>query len=233
MINLLRMLKRRADFAMLRRISRQVVQDRLTYLPVKKLQRLESAIRDTRAIPGDLLEFGVALGGSGIILAQDTQPGRRFHGFDVFAMIPPPTSDKDDAKSKARYEVIKSGQSEGIRGDRYYGYRPDLMSDVKAAFARHGSPVDGKLVILHKGFFEETWDDAAIDSIALAHIDCDWYDPVAFCLKVCADKLSDGGLILIDDYHDYGGCRAAVDEFLQHRPEFMMVPGLNPILRRK
>ena len=83
MINLLRMLKRRADFAMLRRISRQVVQDRLTYLPVKKLQRLERAIRDTRAIPGDLLEFGVALGGSGIILAQDTQPGRRFHGFDV------------------------------------------------------------------------------------------------------------------------------------------------------
>lgn len=231
--NLLRRIKHRLDFATLRPVTRQVVQNHLTYLPIEKLQRFERAIRDTRNVPGDLLEFGVALGGSSIILAHDTRPGRRFHGFDVFGMIPPPTSDKDDAKSKARYDVIKTGRSNGIGGEVYYGYRPDLFSDVKASFARHGVPVDGKTVLLHKGLFEETWNGAGVGSIALAHIDCDWYDPVTFCLNACAGKLSDGGLIIIDDYHDYGGCRTAVDEFLAHRREFAMEPGTNPILRKR
>ncbi len=213
--------------------TRRVVRDRLTYLPVEKLRRLERSIRETKKVPGDLVEFGVALGGSGIILAQDCRSGRRFHGFDVFGMIPPPTSDKDDDKSRARYHVIKSGVSEGINGDDYYGYRQDLLSDVKASFARHGVPVDEDIIQLHKGLFEDTWDSTSVGAIALAHIDCDWYDPVAFCLKVCSEKLSDGGLIIIDDYNDYGGCRTAVVEFLSARPDFIIEPGVNPILRKR
>lgn len=230
--NIFHKVKDRVNFARLHPVTRQVVRDRLTYLPVEKLRRLERVIRETRGVPGDLVEFGVALGGSGIILAQDTRPGRRFHGFDVFGMIPAPASDKDDEKSKIRYDVIKSGASEGIGGDDYYGYRRDLLSDVKASFARHGVPVDGDNIQLHKGLFEETWDGASVGPIALAHIDCDWYDPVAFCLKVCSEKLSVAGQIVIDDYNDYGGCRIAVDEFLRARTDFIMEPGMNPILRR-
>lgn len=217
----------------LRPTTRRVVRERLTYLSVDKLTRLERAIGDTKTVPGDLLEFGVALGGSGIILAHNTGPGRAFHGFDVFAMIPPPTSEKDDALSKARYETISSGRSEGIGGDEYYGYRTDLLSDVKEAFARNGVPVDHNQVFLHRGLFEEAWEPAGITRIALAHIDCDWYDPVTFCLEACADKLSAGGMIIIDDYNDYGGCRVAVDEFLARRPDFTMKQGSNPILCKR
>lgn len=222
----------RAKLAGLHPTTRRVVRDRLTYLPVEKLRRLERAIIETRDVPGDLVEFGVALGGSGIILAQDSRSGRHFHGFDVFGMIPPPTSEKDDDKSRSRYQVIKSGASEGIDGDEYYGYRPDLLSDVKASFARYGVPVEGEMIQLHKGLFEETWGAAAIGSIALVHIDCDWYDPVDFCLRVCSEKLSDGGVIIIDDYNDYGGCRVAVDEFLSARLDFTIEHGMNPILRK-
>jgi hypothetical protein len=28
---------------------------------------------------------------------------------------------------------------------------------------------------------------------------------------------------VLDDYHDYGGCREAVDEFLAERPEWTVV----------
>lgn len=232
-MNLLRQIKRRLRLLSLRSATRRVLRERLTYLSVDKLSRLERAIGDTKNVQGDLIEFGVALGGSGIILSQDTRPGRSFHGFDVFAMIPPPTSNKDDALSMARYEVIRSGQSEGIAGDDYYGYQTDLLSDVKEAFARNGVPVDGERVFLHRGLFEETWDSAGVARIALAHIDCDWYDPVTFCLDACADKLSNGGLFIIDDYNDYGGCRVAVDEFLARRQDFVMEPGSNPILRKR
>lgn len=223
----------RAKLARLHPKTRRVLQDKLTYLPVEKLRRLERALIETRGVPGNLVEFGVALGGSGIILAQDSRSGRHFHGFDVFGMIPPPTSEKDDDKSRTRYHVIKSGASDGIDGDEYYGYRSDLLSDVKASFARHGVPVEGDMIQLHKGLFEETWDAAEVGSIALAHIDCDWYDPVAFCLRVCSEKLSAAGVIIIDDYNDYGGCRVAVDEFLSARPDFTIEHGMNPILRKR
>lgn len=216
-------------------VARAVRRERLTYLSPLKLSRLEGALSGllSRKVAGDILEFGVALGGSAIVLARYAKrEGRAFHGFDVFGMIPPPTSEKDDAKSKRRYEVIASGRSQGIGEDVYYGYRQDLFDQVRASFTRHGVPVNGETVVLHKGLFEETWLDYAGNKVAFAHIDCDWYEPVKFCLDRVADRLSPGGIIVLDDYHDYGGCRAATDEFLAAHGDFSFDDGANPILTR-
>lgn len=213
-------------------ITREVKQERLTYLSREKLSRIERALRDTRDVPGDVVEFGVALGGSAIILAHQSPAAKRFFGLDVFAMIPPPTSEKDDEKSINRYEVIKSGASEGIGGDDYYGYRPDLFGDVSRAMERHGVPVDGERVHLIKGLFEDSWPTLDVGRISLAHIDCDWYDPVRYCLAAVADKLSVGGILVIDDYNDYGGCRTAVDEILGENGNYRMEEGANPFLVR-
>jgi asparagine synthase (glutamine-hydrolysing) len=219
-------------FVRLHPITRAVLKDRLTYLSIQRLRRLERAIAETREVAGDVVEFGVALGGSGIILAKQAGRSRRFIGFDVFGMIPPPTSEKDDVKSKRRYEIIQSGASPGLRGNLYYGYDADLFSSVKSAFRRHCVPVDGSQVILSKGLFQDTWPAAEVSAISLVHIDCDWYDSVKFCLDSVASKLSDGAVIVVDDYYDYGGCRTAVDEFLAERSEFAFEDGPNPILRK-
>lgn len=232
-MDLLRKLSRRLQLKALGPVTCAVVDERLTYLSIEKLRRIHQALRESREAPGDILEFGVALGGSGIILAHEASLSCRFLGFDVFGMIPPPASGKDDDKSRARYEVIKSGQATGIAGDEYYGYRQDLLSAVEDSFARHGVPVDGEQVVLHKGLFEETWDAADIGPISFVHIDCDWYDSVRFCLRACADNLSDGGIFVIDDYNDYGGCRTAVDEFVAARPDFVFEAGANPFLRKR
>jgi asparagine synthase (glutamine-hydrolysing) len=42
--------------------------------------------------------------------------------------------------------------------------------------------------------------------------------------------MSANGIVIIDDYHDYGGCKTAVDEFLAARPDFAMEFGPNPFL---
>ncbi|TLG71422.1 TylF/MycF/NovP-related O-methyltransferase [Methylocystis sp. B8] len=234
MLSLSKRIRRYIDLAKLDAVTRAVVRDRLTYLSYEKLERIQRALAETKDRRGDIIEFGVALGGSGIILARGAGASRRFLGFDVFGMIPPPTSEKDDAKSKLRYEVISSGKSRGINGDTYYGYKKDLFNEVVDSFARHGVEADGNRVFLHKGLFESTWSaaDESIDAIALAHIDCDWYDPVLFCLNACADKLVEGGILIIDDYNDYGGCRTAVDEFVSKRADFRLEPGANPFLRK-
>jgi asparagine synthase (glutamine-hydrolysing) len=210
--------------------SLKVVRDKLTYLNFEKLDRIDAACRRTAGIKGDILEFGVALGGSGILMAKYAAAPKRFCGFDVFGQIPPPTSEKDDEKSRFRYDIIRSGQSKGIRGEEYYGYRDDLLQQVSGSFDRYGVAVDGQRVVLHQGLFEDTLPIADIEKVSLAHIDCDWYDPVALCLSYCADRLSSRGIIVIDDYHDYGGCRTAVDEFLALRPNFRLEDGRNPFL---
>lgn len=226
--------RRRFDLMSLGPVARAVVGDRLTYLPAEKLRRIERVLKqaDADGVPGDIVEFGVALGGSGIMLAHHAQQGRRFMGLDVFAMIPPPTSEKDDAKSKARYATISSGASKGLGGDTYYGYRDHLYEEVKANFARHGVPVDGTRVQLHRGLFEETWPRLDVKAIAVAHVDCDWYDPVRYCLQAISRKMSTNGVVIIDDYNDYGGCRTAVDEFVATRSDYVFEDGVNPFLRK-
>jgi O-methyltransferase len=227
-----RRIRRRLASRGLSPLARAVLEERLTYLSLVKLRRMEDALQSLGGVEGELAEFGVALGGSAILIAKGAQ-GREFHGFDVFGMIPEPTSDKDDRKSKDRYQTIKSGASEGIEGQTYYGYREDLLSDVKASFARHGLIVGEGGVFLHKGLFEETWPVAKVGRIAFAHIDCDWYDPVAYCLDAVDKVMDPGGIVLIDDYHDYGGCRTAVDEFLASHPAYAFEDGPNPILRKR
>lgn len=227
-------LRNRLSRAPQSRLARKVRHAKLTYLSRIRLHRLETALDAAlrTGVPGDLMEFGVALGGSAIVIASRSGDGRAFHGFDVFAMIPPPSSEKDGKAAMDRYETIKSGASQGIGGERYYGYRDDLLQAVTAAFAIHRLPIDGERIALHKGLFADTWQQYQGKHIAFAHIDCDWYDPVRFCLESIAERLSPGGVIVLDDYHDYGGCKAAVDEFLAQRPDFSFDDGDNVILRK-
>jgi asparagine synthase (glutamine-hydrolysing) len=205
-------------------IGRQTWRTRLTYLPPAKLRVIErEADRISRqGVAGDFAEFGVALGGSGIVMASKAAGQRSYHGFDVFGMIPPPENEKDGEKSKERYQVIVSGKSQGIGGEEYYGYRDDLITAVKNSFAQFKVPVDGKNVFLHKGLFEDTWEEASrsINALALVHIDCDWYDPVQFSLARSDSKLSVGGAIILDDYFAYEGARSATDEFLAAHPNY-------------
>lgn len=216
-------------------LATSVRADRLTYLRPEKMARLEAALdRVTKNdVVGDIVEFGVALGGSAIVAAdQAVKAGRCFIGLDVFEMIPQPQSSLDDRDSRERYQVIANGLSKGIGGDLYYGYHENLFDDVVEAFQKNGINVDGENVILAKGLFEETWPHYAQRPIAFAHIDCDWFEPVSFCLEAMGKSLSPGGIVVIDDYYDYSGARQATNNFLLNHHDFVMEDGPNPILVR-
>ena len=192
----------------------KIKQRNLTYLSDDKFVSLEREVRriEQEKVDGDFAEFGIALGGSAIYLAHRARE-RRFFGFDVFEMIPPP-SERDGQDTHQRYEVIKNGQSSGIGGDRYYGYEENLYEKVVQNFQDFGLKVDDQQIILKKGLFEDTVRFAPPDLLSLAHIDCDWYDPVKFCMETVSPVLSVGGVIILDDYNDYGGCRDAANDVL-------------------
>lgn len=227
---------RRWDLFRLSPVAQRMRREKLTYLRPAKLVRIETALRRLRQrrVPGDYLEFGVALGGTAALIAQAARRAdARFVGLDVFATIPPPTSEHDDAKSRERYAVIAAGEATGIGDEVYYGYRDDLLDHVGQVLASVDAPVDGRQIRLAKGLFDETWPTLDVERVAFAHIDCDWHDPVLYCLNAVAPKLSDDGVIVIDDYHDYPGCRTAVDAFLDQNRDFRMVPGANPLIARR
>jgi asparagine synthase (glutamine-hydrolysing) len=127
-------------------------------------------------------------------------------------MIPEPTVE-DTREVHARYRKIAEGRSKGIRGDRYYGYQGDLYEIVLTNLRRFGIDLEAQAVTLIKGLVQDTM--KIEEPVALAHIDVDWYAPVLTCLRRIFPSLVVGGSIILDDYHSWGGCRRAADEFLR------------------
>ncbi len=198
-------------------VIREVRERHLTYLPVGALNDLyEAAVAaDREGRRGIFLEAGCALGGSAIVLAQAKGKTRPLFVHDVFGMIPPPThADGEDVH--ARYEKIKSGTASGLGGDTYYGYEPDLIDKVRKTFEDFGLPPERNAIELVQGLFQDTI--TGDELVALAHIDGDWYDSVRTCLERIGPRLEPGGLMVIDDYFKWSGCRTAVDEFLAANP---------------
>ena len=205
----------------------------LTYCGKPKLENLARAARAVvnDGVPGDFLEAGVALGGSAIVLAQLKEPTRSLYLYDVFEMIPPPGS-QDGPDAHERYAAIVSGRSQGLGGDKYYGYVDGLDEMVRGNLTRYGFAPEQHSIRLVPGRFEETLHPT--DPVAFAHIDCDWYESVRVCVERIVPNLSIGGVIGFDDYSSNSGCRRAVDELLQARSDLEVLYRDRSIgLRRK
>ncbi len=202
-----------------RRLVGEVRRERLTYLERPALEDLWDRVREIERTgrPGMLLEAGCALGGSSLVMAGAKSPSRPMEVYDVFGMIPPP-SEADGSQVRERYDEIAGGESEGIDGDRYYGYEDDLLGRVTSTFDRYGMPVDQNDVRLVKGLYEDTLRPEG--PVALAHIDCDWYESVKVCLDRIVPRVVPGGVLVIDDYGSWAGAKRAVDEYFDGRDDF-------------
>ena len=186
---------------------------RLTYLDRCALLELAEVVHDAgrRRLDGALLEAGCALGGSAIVMARSKVRSTPLLVHDVYGMIPEPSL-QDDEDIHQRYREIVSGRSTGLGGDRYYGYEEDLQAQVQRNLEGFGLSLTGDHIQLVKGLFEDTL--VGDSPVAVAHIDCDWYQSVKTCLERIWPRLVPGGTLVIDDYYHWSGCQRAVDEFV-------------------
>lgn len=208
-VNFLAKLRSRAE----RKLIKKIYTARLTYLSKPKLQSLITTCKEieSKNIPGIFIEAGCALGGSSILISKIKAPKRPFFIYDVFGMIPPPT-EADTGDVHHRYSEILAGKSKGIDGDKYYGYHENLYDIVKSNLRSFGINEKKDSISLIKGLLQETM--VINQPVAFAHIDVDWYEPVLVTLERIYPYISVGGSIILDDYHDWGGCKKAVDECL-------------------
>jgi hypothetical protein len=202
-------------------LARRVQEERLTFLPRVALMDLWNLTRELQAsnVEGAILEAGCALGGSALMLAAAKEPSRPLHIFDVFGMIPAP-SEKDGEDVHQRYAIIASGNAKGFRGDTYYGYQGELRDKVEATFVRFGYPLGENNIVLVQGLFQDTIRPEG--PVALGHIDGDWYESVKVCLERMWPALSPGGVLVIDDYDGWSGCRKAVNEWVTGREDVLL-----------
>lgn len=149
-------------------------------------------------VPGDFVECGVYRGGSALLLgdAIKTSPMKRHLWlFDSFEGLPAPTA-YDGPSAPYLKSTLKSDAAEVAR----------LLRD-------HGVPPDRTTIT--PGWFHKTLHKANIRRIALLHIDADWYSSVKQCLNDLYHLVSPGGIVVLDDYNDWPGCKIALDEFLR------------------
>jgi O-methyltransferase len=174
-----------------------------TTLSKERLLNLETAVRMVvrNGVPGDVVECGCAEGGSAALMAlwlERLKSPKRVYLFDTFEGLPPPTLD-DPEYDKA---VGWTGKCRGSL-DQVQGLFRDLGVFDRAVFV--------------KGLFQATLPTYDIPPIALLHLDGDWYESTKVCLDHLWDRLSPGGVLQIDDYGAWEGCRKAVDEFIHLR----------------
>jgi hypothetical protein len=187
-----------------------------------KLEVVHEAVKlvEKHAVPGIMVEAGVAMGGSAIVIAKTKAPGRELRLYDVFEMLPPP-SENDDPKSHEVYRNFVAGQVSAATDVNYVAHAADLLAFTRENMRRTGVDPEALNIRFVKGLYEDTLHVS--EPVAFAHIDCDWYDSVKLCIERLADRMSPGGVVLFDDYNSFSGCRRAVDEWLPRDPRFRII----------
>jgi O-methyltransferase len=156
-------------------------------------------------VPGDVVELGVYKGGSSSVLVRvfETCSSKKFWLYDSFAGHP--SIDKD-----------KNPGMENWAG-KHIGTIEEAKANVLAL--NPTVTIDDDRIIWRKGFFNETLmkEEPLPTTIAYLHIDCDWYECIIDILDVLYDRVSYGGVIILDDVGIYGFARAGLMEWIRRR----------------
>jgi hypothetical protein len=171
-----------------------------------------------REIPGALVECGVWKGGSVLAMIRALQRegvgDRDLYLFDTFEGMTRPTERDTSWYDTRALDVWMSSEAERtMPWEEWFG--PDVfnLDTVRSLLLGTGYP-EGRIHFI-KGRVEDTLPDAAPSSIALLRLDTDWHDSTWHELVHLYPRLSDGGVLLIDDYGHWDGCRAAVDRYFE------------------
>lgn len=173
-------------------------------------------------IPGDFIECGVWRGGHAILAAgifSLLNSPRRVFLFDTFEGMPEPSPmDVRTTDGKPADKFYKAAKKQNI------GWCFASLDEVRANFRKAGVPMDN--VVFVKGQVENTLRDDRLASklgndVSILRIDTDWYDSTKVELEVLWPKLSNEGILVIDDYGYWSGARKAVDEFFHTKKPFM------------
>lgn len=159
-----------------------------------------------RNVPGDIVECGVWKGGCSMammltLVMMQERAGKVVHMFDSFEGLPAP-------------QPIDGRAAEAWSKDRISpNYHDNCRADYAEVAANMAEFFPGGGYEIHRGWFEDTLPKFS-KPISVLRIDCDWYSGVTKCLQYLMPLVSQGGIVIIDDYFAWDGCVRAVHQWM-------------------
>jgi len=166
-------------------------------------------------IPGDFVECGVWKGGSVMMIAATLKSmgitDRTIYLYDTFDGMTPPTDADIDWKGNSAKDLLMQSEK---KADTIWVYVP--IDEVRTNLEKTGYPMDKFKFV--RGDVLQTIPENAPEKISLLRLDTDWYESTRHELEHLFPRLSDRGILILDDYGYHQGSRKAVDEYFAKYP---------------
>lgn len=179
-------------------------------------------------ISGAIVECGVWRGGCSMLMALGLRnvqdENREIWLYDTFSgMTTPQQPDVFISTGESASTMLRNTPKMGNSMSEWTVWCLADESDVLHGMQTTGYPME--LVRTIRGPVEETLPTNLPDKIAVARLDTDWYSSTKVELELLYDRISPGGVLILDDYDHWAGARRAADEFFAER-------GISPFLIR-
>ena len=183
------------------------VDDKRTYSMAskQKVDQMEKLVKTVCSdrIPGSIVETGVWKGGMAMWIKSILKyyhSDKKIWLFDVFDRFPEPVDQTDKYIHPITSILFENAPTIQSVRDNFIHF--NLYNNIN----------------LVKGLFEHTLEITDTGSIAILHLDSDYYDSTLYVLRKMYDRISIGGYVVIDDYgNNWLACKKAVDEFRLER----------------
>jgi hypothetical protein len=147
-----------------------------------------------------------------LTLQEQGVEDREMHLYDTFEGMTEPTEQDVSAEGLPARDTWTEAAQTGQRAwPEVFGDDAFDEGDVRRTLVGTGYPPERLHFV--RGPVEETLPDQAPERIALLRLDTDWYESTRHELRHLYPRLVDGGVLIIDDYGHWEGCRQAVDEY--------------------
>ena len=173
-----------------------------------------------RGIPGALVECGVWRGGSVLAMILTLQrlgvADRDIYLYDTFEGMTAPT--KHDV-SAFEADAMSTWKKAEARGERPWSslFAEQFFGEIEIRQLLMATNYPSERIHLVRGPVEHTLPRTLPKSVALLRLDTDWYESTLHELEHLYPQLAPGGVLIIDDYGHWKGCRKAVHEYF-NRP---------------
>jgi O-methyltransferase len=186
----------------------------------QSIAQLSRAVRYLveNGIDGDFVECGVFMGASAICMIRTLQHyiganPRDIWLYDTFEGMPEQDPELDQFWAPDQYPLWDQIKRDDGSGGSNWVHGP--LDAVQANLNRTKYPYDRLHYV--KGMVELTLTLRAPEKIALLRLDTDYYASTKAELHHLYPSVVSGGVIIIDDYGAFKGCKQAVDEYFQEQ----------------
>ena len=164
-------------------------------------------------IKGSIVECGVYKGGLSALILQKInlyKSDKMLYLYDTFnGMSEPNEKDIGIVNKESAFSIYKEKQR-GEFSDWCLGTLDEVTNLLEKT-----DPYYSKKTRIIQGKVENTliYEKNLPERIALCRLDTDWYESTKIELEVLFPRIEKNGILIIDDYGHWEGCKIAVDEF--------------------